>query len=379
MNAPLFISCLEGFERFLVRELKTLGIPHAKGAKLGVLVPQASLLDTYRICYGSRLALRVFWQLHNFTLWKPQNLYQQVVKMPWSEYFPHQGVSFYIGVSGRSKHFPNTLFAIQKTKDAICDHLTELKGWRPNVDKEKGDVRLQLHLQDDQVTLYFDCSGASLNQRGYRGEEGGLAPLNEVVAASLLTVAGYDGFRPFCDPCCGTATLLMEAAMIASNIPAGFLRSSWGFQKHPYYKADEFSAAKMELNNGIKKVKPNWFIGFEKDATTVAIARANLKKFEIEPHCVQNMPFEKAKLQERYFVLTNPPFGRRLQDRDLCHLYHKIGQFLSSYASRGFVFSSQEDLLKAVGLPILQSHPVFFGGQNCLLARFQVHSSQEGP
>jgi putative N6-adenine-specific DNA methylase len=370
--STVFVSCLEHFERFLVKELKNLGITNVKAAKAGVIIYEASMKEVYTICYASRLALRVLWEIHSFTLWKPQNLYQQIVKMPWEGCFSEEEqTSFFIGVSGKSRHFPNTHYAVQRAKDAICDGLLETINWRPNIDKVNGTFRLHLHLQDEQASLYFDCSGASLNQRGYR-QETGEAPLNEVVAASLLALAGYDGYRPFCDPCCGSGTLMMEAAMIASNIPSGFMRTKWGFEEHPFYEVKDFELVKSSFNQTRKELAPQWICGIEKDRSLSLVAQSCLRQINIEAF-IQNCSIEKAAFDQRYFILTNPPFGRRLKEERLDELYYKIGQFMKTYGSRAFVFSSERDLLEAVDLPILQSHPVFFGGQDCILARFQVN------
>lgn len=376
-SSTLFVSCLKGAEALLARELKTFGIAFAKLAPRGVIIPKASFDEAMRICYGSRLAMRVFWQLHGFRLWKAQNLYQQLVKQPWEDYFinPEDKSlrTFVIGVTGNNPHFPNTHFAAQRAKDAICDYLREKVGKRPSVDKENPDLRFTLHLEQEHITLYFDFSGAPLNQRGYR-ESTHEAPLNEVVAASLLTLAGYDGFRPFCDPCCGSGTLLTEAAMIASKIPPGFLRKFYGFQLLSHYDKESFKQIKSTLDKEIKPLEEGFILGIDKDRESLEVAKFSFEKLGVKAFKLIATPFQNVKPDKSYFTLTNPPFGVRLDQSKglLPKLYADLGLFCKSYSSRAFVFSSNETLLESVGLPSSQRYEIQYSGLVCYLWRYKL-------
>lgn len=372
----IFVSCIQGLESYLVNEIKALGIPSVKIARAGALIPGACLEDGLRICYGSRLALRVLWQMHNFRTWKPQNLYQQLVKQPWQKWLgdpkhPKMLRSFRLNVSGQNRHFPNTHFAVQRAKDAICDHLRETTGGRPNIEKDDPDVRLQLHLEEDAISLYFDLSGAPLNQRGYRAASVE-APLNELVAASLLALAGYDGFRPFADPCCGSGTLVIEAGMIRTKTAPGFLRKKWGFQNHPLFDSTAWQTLRDSFDSQREELPSGWLLGIDKDVTSINLAKASAAKLGFKTAEWIVGKFQDQNLESQRFVLTNPPFGRRLQDPQLQALYRDLGTFFKAYASRAFAFCSEEELLQNIGLPALQSFPIDFSGTRCLLQRFKV-------
>jgi putative N6-adenine-specific DNA methylase len=376
-KAELFVTCLPGLENALVREIKAMGIKEVKAGKTGAMVYNCDLLDCQKICYLSRLALRVLWQLHKIRLWKQQNLYQQAIKQPWLLWLGNPAKTLRIDTSGKSHVFANTQFAMQRFKDAICDHMREQGLERPNIDKDNPDIRLHLHLEQEAITFYIDMSGEPLNQRGYR-KSSVYAPLNEVAAASLLNLAGYDGFRPFCDPCAGSGTLMIEAAMIAANIPAGKWRKKWGFQLHPHYNAQQFQAFRQEEDAKAKPLAAGWVVGCEKDSQAFQSLKINTQGIENLSEGIVFGPFQKASFNNRYLVLTNPPYGQRLQPRDLVKVYQDLGQFLSLYASRAFVLCPDPDLIEAMHLPILQTYPLLFSGQEITLVKLKAHLPDPG-
>lgn len=371
-SSELFITCLPGLETALVRELKAIGIKYAKAGKAGVMVPNATLAECQAICYLSRLSLRVLWKMHKFRLWKQQNLYQQAIKQPWTLWLGTPAKTIRIDTSGKSRIFPNTQFALQRLKDAICDQMRDLGLERPSVDKDNPEVRLHIHLEHEAATLYLDMSGEPLNQRGYR-HSSVHAPLNEVAAASLLNLAGYDGYRPFCDPCAGSGTLMIEAAMICANIPAGKWRKKWGFQLHPLFNAEQFENWRKQEDEKIKPLASGWIVGCEKD-------REALESLKLNTSCIPGLsdgifagPFQKASFPNRYVVVTNPPYGQRLQPKDLLRTYEELGKFLSLYASRAFILGPEPDLIMATELEVLQTCCLMLSGQEVFLAKLKAH------
>lgn len=371
-TSELFVTCLPGLESALVKEIKAIGIKEVKAGKAGVMIYNAGLLECQKICYLSRLALRVLWKLHKFRLWKQQNLYQQAIKQPWTLWLGKPAKTLRIDTSGKSRVFANTQYAMQRLKDAICDHMRELELERPNIDKDNPQVRLHLHLEQEALTLYIDMSGEPLNQRGYR-QASVFAPLNEVAAASLLNIAGYDGYRPFCDPCAGSGTLMIEAAMLAANIPAGKWRQKWGFELHPLFDREQFEAFRKEADAQAKPLEKGWVVGCEKDPRALESLYLNTQAIENLSDGIFEGPFQKATFNNRYVVITNPPYGQRLQPRDLLKTYEDLGKFLSVYASRAFVLCPERSCIEATQLPIIQTYPLLFSGQEVTLTKLKTH------
>jgi putative N6-adenine-specific DNA methylase len=370
-SSELFVSCLPGLETSLVREIKALGIKDVKAGKSGAMVYNAGINECQTICYLSRLSLRVLWKIHKFRLWKQQNLYQQAIKQPWTLWLGTPAKTMRIDMSGKSHVFSNTLFALQRLKDAICDHYREKELDRPNIDKDTPEVRLHMHLEDEAITFYIDMSGEPLNQRGYR-HSSVQAPLNEVAAASLLNLAGYDGFRPFCDPCAGSGTLMIEAAMLSANIPAGKWRQKWGFQLHPLFDKNSFTKWREEQDSKAKALEPGWVVGCEMDYQAIESIKRNTS---IIPNLENGLfagLFQKANFTGRYVVVTNPPYGQRLQPKELFRTYKDLGEFLKKYASRAFIVGPEPDLIMATELDVLQTCSLILSGNEVFLAKLKT-------
>lgn len=242
----LFATCAQGMEPLLVQELGQFGYDNLRSGYRGVFIPMASFSDIYVINYSSRIAGRVLFPLTDFRCPNRYVLYQQASKVDWSLYLSNDK-TFAIDANVSHKELTNSLFAAQVLKDAICDQFREKTGNRPSVDTHSPDVQFNLFIRDQSAIISLDTSGSPLYKRGYR-QESGPAPIQESLAAALLTLAQYQGNEIVFDPCCGSGTLLIEAALMATHTPPGYLRRNWGFMNHPDFVQTDWLKVKAELD-----------------------------------------------------------------------------------------------------------------------------------
>jgi putative N6-adenine-specific DNA methylase len=218
---------LKGLEPLLAGELLSLGAEKTEVVNRGVNFYGGRAL-LYRINLGSRLALRVLLPVLNFQATDSQGLYRHVKRFDWSRYLDNR-MTFAIDPVVHSPYFSNSQFVAQKVKDAIADRFRELTSLRPSVRREDPDLLINVHISGKWVTVSLDSSGGSLHRRGYRSGHFE-APLNEVLAAGMVMISGWDGSTPFLDPMCGSGTLAIEAALMAGGIPPGIFRKQYGFE-----------------------------------------------------------------------------------------------------------------------------------------------------
>lgn len=225
MKYSLFISCPKGLEYLLEEEVKALGLHVTRVSPQGVY-GEGDIAVIYQLCLWSRLANRVQLLLFSGQAHNEQSLYQLCNQFPWQTVFTADK-TLAIEFHGSSAHIRNSMFGAQVVKDGIVDHFRQFKGLRPSIDREKPQIRLHAHLKQDIVTVSFDLTGYSLHQRGYR-TQAGEAPLKENIAAALLLRAKWPQLAAkgysLHDPFCGSGTIVIEAAMMASHIAPGLLR-----------------------------------------------------------------------------------------------------------------------------------------------------------
>lgn len=318
--ATLFVSCSRGLEPFLTRELTTLGFDHERlrPSCRGVEVHGARFTDVYRINYCSRLASRVLWPLAHFPCRDRQALYRAAAAIPWEELLPSDAtIAIDANVAEGHRELRHSHFAALVVKDALCDRLRERRGFRPSVDRNDPTVQLNLYVGERSASLYWDTSGQPLHKRGYR-QEGGEAPLQETLAAAILMIGGYRGKGAFCDPMCGSGTLLIEAALIATATPPGFLRRQWGFMSHPSFSQLEWLRCKNYADSKKKSLPPHETLyGVERDHAAIAHCRGNLRAAGV--HGNVNLIHADCSLWQGSplfsFIAVNPPYGMRVDDR----------------------------------------------------------------
>ncbi|PJD97630.1 MAG: 50S rRNA methyltransferase [Parachlamydia sp.] len=377
LPAELFITCSQGLEPILIEELAELGFGHAHLGFRGVFVKIKDLSDIYKINYLSRIAGRVLYPLSSFRCHDKKALYRGVYDIDWTQFFT-KGQTFSIDANVNHRMIRNSLFAAQIAKDAICDQLREKFGDRPNIDLKDPDIQLNLFVQGDTATFSLDTSGAPLYKRGYRLESVE-APMQENLAAALLRLANYQPNEILCDPCCGSGTILIEAALMASKTPPGFLRKNWGFMQLPQFSTAAWLKVKMEADQQRQKIPKGHLFGIELNKNSARIAKTNTRAagFLTEIEIVQGDFREYTPEVAPTLLVTNPPHGKRLESLEsLVPLYRALGDFMKqkmTKPSRGFVFTANSDLTKEVGLSAKRRHVLYSGGIEARLLEYDLY------
>ncbi len=374
---PLFVTCAQGLEQLLSEELAEFGFNEVSLGYRGVHVRDDSMEAIYKINYCSRIGGRVLLPLIQFRCYDQKSLYDNVSEIKWRQFF-RKGQSLAIDANVSHRILRNSLLTAQVTKDAICDQLRETQGWRPDVNLKNPDVQLNLYIHEQRATLSFDTSGYPLYKRGYR-QAAGAAPLQESLAAALIKMAGYKGSEVVLDPCCGSGTLLIEAALIASKTPPGYLRKEWGFMGHPDFSSQAWLKVKNEADEQRQDLPEGHFFGCEVDAEVARSALDNLRAAGFHRQVkIFHKDFNDYTPNENVnFLISNPPHGKRLSEvDDLRDFYRSLGDFMKkkmSKPSRGFIFTSSAELAKEVGLAAKRRHIVNNSGIDSRLLEFDLY------
>jgi putative N6-adenine-specific DNA methylase len=352
-----------GLEQVLADEIISLGAESVSVERRAVSFwGDQELL--YKANFSLRTALKILKPVSEFDVSKREQLYDLSKKVNWTDFLA-LGKTFSIDSTVQSEMFVNSMYASLKVKDAIADFFRGATGKRPSVNTSNPDVRINVHLMGNHCILSLDSSGDSLHKRGYRVAQGD-APLNEVLAAGMILLAGWRGEKNFIDPMCGSGTLLIEAAMIAQGIPPGIYRKSFGFERWPDFNeklfADIYNAEyETEFNGKI--------IGSDISSKNIAIANANIKnagfskKIEVQKKDIKNLepPFDNG------IIITNPPYGERIKPQSIIDLYSSIGNTLKNKFAgyEAWIISGSTDGLKSIGLKPSKKIDLFNGSIIC--------------
>lgn len=350
---PLFVSCAPTLEPLLMEELKGFGLSDLRIGYRGVFVQDWDWKVVYHINYASRLTSRVLFPIVRFRCFDRRSLYQHAMEIDWLQYLK-EGWTFAIDANVHHRELRHSLFAAQVVKDAICDQMRQRGRSRPSVNLQKPDVQINLFIQQQYAIISFDTSGEPLHKRGYR-QETVESPIRETLAAAILYLAHYNKDHLFLDPCCGSGTFLIEAALMATHTPPGYLRTKWGFMCHPDYVVDEWLKIRNQIDKKRTSLPNQRIFGIDCSQVAVRASKINLKAAGFS----QQIDVQQADFREYHpfifpnFILTNPPHGRRLKEDQLCLLYRALGNFLKHQCAKpgkGFIFTSNIELSKEVGL-----------------------------
>jgi putative N6-adenine-specific DNA methylase len=372
----LFVTCLPGLELLLAEELAKLGFSDTMNGYGGVYVKENSLQAIYRINYCSRLASRVLLPLSRFRCHDAKALYSGIRCINWAPFFS-KATTLAIDANVFHEQLRNSLYAAQVAKDAICDQCVEKRGSRPSVNLKEPDLQLNLYINQGVAVMSIDTSGQPLHKRGYR-QETVEAPMQETLAAALLTLAQFEGREIICDPCCGSGTLLIEAALIASHTYPGFLRKKWGFFALQHFSLEEWQRFKSEADHVRTALPRHQIFGADLNKQAIHACKVNLRMagFHHSVGLVQSDIRDYEPPVPPNFVLTNPPYGRRMQDEEsLKPLYRAIGDFMkrkTAKPSKGFLFTGSLALSKEVGLAATRRHVIDNGGIDSRLLEYDL-------
>lgn len=365
-----------GFENILCEELQQLGATNCRVMNRSVQYEgDFSLL--YRVNYFSRFALRVLWQVDSFTFNNNNQFYEHLFQFPAEKYLSSHG-TLAISATLSQSIFKTPLFASVLAKDAICDRFRDHCDERPSVDKDDPDVQFHLHIFKNQATLFLDSSGESLHKRGYKVSQHP-ATLNEVTAAAMIRLSGWKMDCDFIDGMCGGGTLLIEAAMAALNIPAGFYRQHFGF--FSWLNFDRELWDNVVNSAQINEDVPIDFYGSDLSPRYLGMAKANIEQAELQDfiHLRKQDFFESRPKNVPAFIVMNPPYGERLEIEDINDFYKKIGDTLKSQYSgcTACLISSDMEALKHIGLHPSKKADMFNGSLECKFMKYDLYSGSK--
>jgi len=367
----LFATCPRSLEQLLADELEAIGASDIKLTVAGVHF-SGDLKTAYEVCLWSRMASRVLLELSEFPCRSNDELYNGVYQMPWLETFA-VNKTFVISASLRKAYTDHTVFVSQKVKDAIVDRFRDAIQSRPNIDKDKPDLRFNLFCDQNKATVYLDLGGTSLHQRGYRSGTG-VAPLKENLAAALLIRAGWPEVAKengtLLDPMCGSATLLIEGAFIARDQAPGLTRKRWGFTSWKDHNSELWDEvvgeAQKRLETGIASYKGELF-GFDKSGRVLDLSEDNLRRSgSSDVVTLKKASLEKNQFEadENTLVIVNPPYGERLDDRfEALSTYGDLGDWLKTHAMgvKLAVLALDKDMGRATGIKSQKFYKFFNG------------------
>ena len=350
----------------------------------------------YRANFCLRTALRILVEIQN-SKFKIQNskikpedrLYEVVKSIDWSRYMTVDS-TFAIDATVYSDLFRNSRFVTYRVKDAIADYWMERTNQRPNVNTDNPDIRINIHIANDQITVSLDSSGESLHKRGYRVATTE-APINEVLAAGMLLIAGWKGESDFYDPMCGSGTIPIEAALIARNIAPGVFRKEFGFERWPDFDAELWN----DIYNDDSQERAFSHHIYGSDASFFAIQQAakNVKSAGVQKEVVlrQIRMEEITNLQSPItndkspitntspLVMLNPPYGERLaSNKDMEELYGKIGSALKHQftGATAWIISSNDAAMKCIGLKPSRKLRLLNGELDCQFNRYDLFAGK---
>jgi len=376
-NFKMVAKTFFGFEEILAKELQMLGAQDVEqGVRMVSFMGDKGFM--YKANIALRTALKILKPIYGFRAFNEQSLYKGIQGIDWSQYLnPNQ--SFVVDVTLHSEQFNHSQFVALKTKDAIVDQFRDRYGKRPDVDKDYPDLRINIHIHNDQCSVALDSSGGPLNQRGYRTATN-IAPINEVLAAGMLLLSGWDGQGDFLDPMCGSGTLLAEAAMIACNIPANLNRKEFAFEKWNDWDNDLFDTITDAL---MKKVREFHYTikGYDKAPSAVMKAKDNIKNANLDEYItISQEDFFRTEKETRgpLHMVFNPPYGERL-DIDLERFYREIGDTLKqSYpGTNAWFITANLEALKFVGLKPSRKIKLFNGKLETRFVKYEMYEGSK--
>jgi len=375
MEFEMLAKTFRGLEEVLATELVNIGANNVQLQRRAVsFTGDKALMYKANLC--CRTASRILKPILSFDASNPDEVYEQVKKINWIEYMSVDS-TFAIDSTVYSEEFRHSKFVAYRVKDAIADWFTEKFDRRPSVRLDSPQLMINIHIADRKCTLSLDSSGESLHKRGYRVAQTE-APLNEALAAGMLLMAGWKGESNFLDPMCGSGTLLIEAALIALNIPPGIYRSSFAFEKWSDFDEELFDT----LYNDDSYERPFDFkiYGSDNSPRAIKIAEQNIKSTGLSKYIeLQVTPIQKLEVPaENCLIVTNPPYGERITSDDIYGLYAALGTTIKHKfaGSSVWVISSHDECLDKIGLKPSERIRLLNGSLDCWYNRYDIFAGK---
>ena len=365
----LIAKTFMGLEPVLAEELTQLGANNVQiGRRMVSFTGDKEMM--YRANFQLHTAIRILKPIKHFKARSAEEVYDEVQKIKWDDILDVKK-TFSVDSVVYSEEFRNSRFVTYKVKDAIVDWFREKQGTRPNISVSNPDIRLNIHIAEDNATLSLDSSGESLHRRGYRQEQVE-APLNEVLAAGMILMTGWKGECDFIDPMCGSGTIAIEAALIARNISPGVFRKEFAFEKWNDFDQDLFD---MIYNDDSQEREFEHHIyGYDIDMKAVNTAAMNVRAAGLTKDITIAQKDFKDFTQpaEKSIIVMNPPYGERISTPNLLGTYKMIGErFKKAFTgNEAWVLSYREECFEQIGLKPSIKIPVFNGSLECEFRKY---------
>jgi putative N6-adenine-specific DNA methylase len=373
-ESKIIITCNKRLSPYLQQEVEALGFKPVRVFPTGVEL-RGTVNDTIPLNLNLRCASQVLYSLKTFTAADPQALYEGLVGIEWEQLIDFAGY-FSVTSNVNNEHILTPLFANVKVKDAIVDRIKSVKGIRPNSGPESNKTVIHLW-QDDKAEIFIDTSGETLAKHSYR-KLPGKAPMLEALAASTVMATGWDKKSTFINPMCGSGTLAIEAALLATDKAPGLFRMNYGFMHIMGYDEQEFFTERRKLKDKAKKETGFKIIATDISDDAIDIAQKNAKTAGVE-HLIEFAVCDFADTEvpaEAGIVMFNPEYGERLGVHTKLEItYARIGDFLKQQCKgyRGYVFTGNPDLAKKIGLRATRKIEFYNGKLDCRLFEYELY------
>ena len=371
----MLAKTMYGLEEILAEELKDLGAQNVKIQNRAVSF-KGDTGFMYKANLNLRTCLRVLKPIATFQAHNEKELYNNILKIDWEKYLDLKN-TFATDATTNSEVFTHSKYASLLVKDGIADFFRKKYDERPNVDPKDPDITINLHIAKHTCTVSIDSSGESLHKRGYKSNTI-IAPMNEVLAAGLILLSGWDKKSNFHDPMCGSGTILIEAALIAYNIPANIFREKFGFETWKDFDLELFEKIK-DVSLDKEKDFQSSITGGDNFQKAVRITRENIENALMFDNIkVKNEDFFDTKVFENSFVIFNPPYGERIE-LGINEFYEKVGDSLKNNYKNCTVWLISSDLenLKMIGLKPSKKIELMNGNLKCSFREFKIYEGSK--
>ena len=378
VNFKMLAKCFYGFEEILSEELLSLGAQKIQIGRRNVSF-YGDKGFMYKANLSLRTALKILKPILEFQFSDINSFYDKIYKIKWESLLGVDSTFIINSSVFHSKIFNNSKFTSLKAKDAIVDRFRNKFSKRPNIDAKNPDLKIDIHINKSTCTVSLDSSGESLHKRGYK-KYNSFAPLNEVLAAGLILLSGWRGKIDFLDPMCGCGTILIEAAMIAGNIPPNLHRSSFAFEKWNDWDQELFNIIEESLTKKINKINCKIF-GYDISNVIIRKCKKNIEESDIDFKInVETRDFFKSKKlnKERLQIIVNPPYDKRIPT-DFKIFYSEIGNTLKrNYDNTSsWIFTANMDAIKCIGLRTSKRIKLFNSSLESRFLNYQIYSGSK--
>ncbi|MCR5314086.1 MAG: methyltransferase [Bacteroidaceae bacterium] len=368
----IIAKTFQGLEEVLAKELTELGANNIEiGRRMVSFTGDKEML--YKANFCLRTAVKILKPIKEFKASDADEVYEIVKKMDWAQFMECSN-TFLVDSVVFSEKFRHSKFVAYRVKDAIADYWREkTNGERPNVAITNPDIRINVHIAEDDVTISLDSSGESLHIRGYKTNTVA-APINEVLAAGMIMLTGWNGECDLIDPFCGSGTILIEAALIAMNIYPGVFRKEYAFEKWKDFDEDMFDA--IYNDDSQERDFDHKIYGFDINRQAVGIAIENARNAGVNKvvDIEQRDFYEFEAPREKAIMITNPPYGERITTDDLLGLYETIGQRLKQnfVGNDAWIITYRQECFDKIGFRPSTRYALFNGSLECEFRKYQI-------